>query len=64
MSNIHPGKGAPYIHVGNHVKPLHYHRAATGDQTDDDSAKKLPFAECRAAGHAGAAASVHTRQTG
>lgn len=56
------GERAPCLHLGDHVAPRHLHRAAAGDPTDDDPAQELPAAECGAAGHAGAAASVRSGQ--
>lgn len=61
---LHLGKRASCIHPGDHVEPLLLHWAVTGDQTDGDAAEELPAAEYRAASHAGATASVCTRQTG
>lgn len=60
---VYLGKRAPCFHLGDHAETLHIHGAVTGDQTDDDSTEKLPFAECRAASHAGATTPVFTRQT-
>lgn len=60
----HAGERTPSLHPGDHVQALIPDGTAARDPADGDTAEELPAAEHRAAGHAGAAAPVHTRKTG